>query len=150
MLKIRKSIILKLILTLCVMAQGVATFPHHHHPGSERVCINIFERVNVEAERHTAGMCCCSGAQEDASEAGGDDCSLLDIDAAQPERQLSSAPEVYPFEVMSMVCEVCFACAPQLEAESITEKVRHNPPPLNNYIVYVKAGIGPRAPSFLV
>lgn len=147
MLNIRKNIIVRAMVGVCIMMQIVAFMPHHHHSGSNVACINFTHLLD-----HSDDLCegHCDGDHEHA-ETPIAVCSSHHLVITEPERQQIEIilPETPLPE--SGIDMQCFSDVLKIkETETLHIFRKYNLPsgwtiPLMNYIC---AAIPPRAPDF--
>lgn len=87
MVKMRSSILIKIILTLCMVMQCVAVMPHHHHGQSNSACINPLHCINDGESCRTDSSCAHSEGHDHSHDNPITTCSLHQFVNVQPQKE---------------------------------------------------------------
>lgn len=149
MLVLGRNIACRLLLALCVLAQGVAFMPHHHHGDSEVPC---FELAHCHRTAHEQSQPkddgCCQGHQHNDA---GDPCEQLltsgDRLAAHNTEGKITPPS--PVDISYLSAPACaYVCVTEeLSATVFKSGFRGELPPNNHYLYIITRIMPTRAPA---
>ncbi|MBE5032498.1 hypothetical protein [Gallalistipes aquisgranensis] len=133
---------------LCMVMQGVMLFPHHHHPESSGVCMNLLHCTEAHADcRDHEGRSCGSHSHD----AAGDGCGFSDLVFSQPQREdlspeawdAACLPDAGPAVTVSAVGSMSKTGASDMAAGTVYERPDMTP----LHILYITQASLLRAPT---